>query len=114
MKAASRSMVVRKASVRLLVEPLEEGSVVYFYLGCTLVRLLPQVPVLESEAVGIEFGGVLYGRGPCLGGWDLVLPCHKFYLREVGAGVHVFHKNYDFLIIWAGDTDGDGQISTAG
>ena len=30
----------------------------------------------------------------------------------MGAGVHVFHKNHELLIIRSGDTDGDGHIST--
>ena len=39
-----------------------------FYLCRTIVRLLPRFPILESEAVGIEFCEVLYGGGPRLGG----------------------------------------------
>ena len=31
----------------------------------------------------------------------------------MGAGVHVFHKNHELLIIRSGDTNGDGHISTA-
>ena len=32
----------------------------------------------------------------------------------MGSVVHVLHKNHDLFIVRAGDTDGDGRISTAG
>ena len=44
----------------------------------------------------------------------LIIPCHEFYFREVVSGAHVLHKKHDFFIVRAGDTDGDGRISTAG
>ena len=44
----------------------------------------------------------------------MVLPCYNLYFREVGAGVHVLHKNHDLFIAQAGETNGDGHISTVG
>ena len=47
----------------------------FFNSHHTFVRILPWVPVSEVKAVVIEFCEVLYGGGPCLGGWDLFLSC---------------------------------------
>ena len=69
---------------------------------------------MEVEAVGVDFFEVLYGGGPHLGGRALVLPCYEFYYHEVVSGVNVIHENHNLFIVWAGDTDGDGRISTAG
>ena len=44
----------------------------------------------------------------------MVIPCYEFYLREVGSGIHVLHKNNDLFIFRAGDTNSDGRISTSG
>ena len=44
----------------------------------------------------------------------MVLPCYEFYFRELESGVHVLQKKHDLFIVWAGDTNGDGRIITAG
>ena len=70
-----------------------------FYSRRTLVRLLSYVYVLEGKAVSVEFCEILYIGGTRLGGCALVLPCNEFYFREVGADVHVLHKNHDLFIV---------------
>ena len=69
---------------------------------------------MESDAVSVEFGEVIYSGGTRLGECALVLPNHDFYILEVGSAIYVFNKNHNFFIVQSGVTYGDGFISTSG
>ena len=64
-----------------------------------LLRFLPCVSVLKSDAVAVQFSEILYRWGPFLFVGGAVIPRDRFNLNEVGAGIHILDEYYDLLSV---------------